>query len=167
MIFGEDDVGIASSRTATGVGIAAVLALAVVAVAAARPAKSLPTCPRIRTVVQPLVRRSLPITGDVIGQGDLGPSVTCNYVPTLSIEFQPGVGVGLFDSDRASTPKSKKLTGLGSRAFTALLSISTGKTKPAYYEVEVLQGATVFKIISADSALATDELLARKLLPLA
>ena len=130
----------------------------------ARPAK-LPTCTELKTVITPVIKRTVKITGDVIGGGDLGQSVTCNYGATLSVEVQPTVGAGVFDSDQAGTPKAKRVTALGKKAFSALQSISTGKRKTSFYEVEVLQGAAVLKITSTASALTTDETLARKLLP--
>jgi hypothetical protein len=139
-------------------------ALAFPAALAARPAK-LPTCSALKTVITPVIKRTLKITGDVIGGGDLGQSVTCNYGATLSIEIQPTVGAGVFDSDQAGTPKAKKVTGLGKKAFSSLQSISVGKRKTSFYELEVLQGAAVLKITSTASALTTDETLAKKLLP--
>jgi hypothetical protein len=139
-------------------------ALTFPAVLSARPAK-LPTCSALKTVITPVIKRTVQITGDVIGGGDLGQSVTCNYGATLSVEIQPTVGAGVFDSDQAGTPKAKKVTKLGKKAFSALLSITSGKRKTSYYEVEVLQGTAVLKITSTASALTTDETLAKKLLP--
>ena len=139
-------------------------ALTFPAALSARPAK-LPTCTALRAVITPVIKRTLPITGDVIGGGDLGQSVTCNYGSTLSVEIQPTVGAGVFDSDQAGTAKAKKVTGLGKKAFSALLSISNGKRKTSYYELEVLQGTAVLKVISTEFALTTDETLATKLLP--
>jgi hypothetical protein len=130
----------------------------------ARPAK-LPACSALKTVITPVIKRTVKITGDVIGGGDLGASVTCNYGATLSVEIQPTVGAGVFDSDQAGTPKAKKVTKLGKKAFSALLSITAGKRKTSYYELEVLQGSAVLKITSTASALTTDETLAKKLLP--
>jgi hypothetical protein len=81
----------------------------------ARPAK-LPTCSELKSVITPVIRRAVQITGDVIGAGDLGASVTCNYGATLGVEIQPTVGVGVFGSDQAGTPKAKKVVGLGKKA---------------------------------------------------
>jgi hypothetical protein len=125
----------------------------------------LPSCSQLKTVITPVIKRAVSITGNVIGQGDLGASVTCNFGANLSVEIQPTVGAGVFNNDQATTAKAKKLTGLGKKAFTALLSIPTGKSKISYYEVEVLQGTAVLKVISTAAPLATDLTLARKLLP--
>jgi hypothetical protein len=153
-----------ATKWALAAALVASVALAAPALSRAQEAK-LPTCPGLRAMITPVIKRSVPITGDVVGQGDLGASVTCNYGPNLSVEVQPTVGAGVFDNDQANTAKAKKLAGLGKKAFSALLSISNGKTKTSYYEVEVLQGSVVLKVISTEAPLTTDEAIARKLLP--